>query len=221
MRNRLGLLILIPLFTISALAEDEVPSDRQGRAEVWLGISSWPALDDLVPSASGSFDTTGYALGGALHIPFKRFASSDLFVGVDGFIAVTESSVNGFIGELTVRHAYLGGSAKWLLGPRRRMSLDAGLGLHLVDMAELSDNVYGLEHEAWESSRAGAFVGATWDFGKRDAASSGGLSLGFKVHFVDFGRVYDEDVFIRGLLGNNAGNLDGPVYMLQIGYSMR
>ena len=66
-----------------------------------------------------------------------------------------------------------------------------------------------------------AFVGATWDFGKRDAASSGGLSLGFKVHFVDFGRVYDEDVFIRGLLGNNAGNLDGPVYMLQIGYSMR
>ena len=48
-----------------------------------------------------------------------------------------------------------------------------------------------------------------------------GLSLGFKVHFVDFGNVYDENTFIVPILGDDAGSLSGPVYMLQIGYGGR
>ena len=49
-----------------------------------------------------------------------------------------------------------------------------------------------------------------------------GLFVGFRVHFVDFGRVYDED-FVPGLpaLGADAGTLKGPLYLLRVGYSSR
>ena len=78
-----------------------------------------------------------------------------------------------------------------------------------------------MEHEAWSSSRAGAFIGGTWDVSRGMAGRKNGLSLGFKVHFVDFGNVYDKDILFDPVLGNSAGALDGPIYMVQFGYSGR
>lgn len=48
-----------------------------------------------------------------------------------------------------------------------------------------------------------------------------GLSLSLKVHFVDFGAVQDEDVLFQPLFGADAGELDGPLYLLQIGWAGR
>ena len=39
--------------------------------------------------------------------------------------------------------------------------------------------------------RGGAFVGATWDLGAGRPDHSSGLSLGFRVHFVDFASAHD------------------------------
>ncbi len=215
-------LATIPLWACPAWAQDEAPPiASSSRAEIWLGVSSFPALGDIQPLAAGSFDTTGLGIGGAWHWPVKRFQNSELLLGIDGFIAANDSSVSGFIGDLAARHLYLGGSLKWALGARRNFYLDVGGGYHELDMAELSDYVYGIEHEAWANSTGGAFVGATWDVGAGRPGKTAGLSLGLKVHFVDFGRVYDENTFLQPILGDDAGSLDGPIYMLQIGYGGR
>jgi len=206
-----------------AMAHEEPPTEAfaQHRFEIWLGVSHMPGLDDLEP-LDGDFDSTGFGLGGAWHVPVKRFENSDLLLGIDGYLGVTDSSLSGYIGDVSLYHVYLGGSAKWAFGERRNIYLDAGVGYHGVDITELDDDyLYGDEHEAWSDSAGGAFVGASWDIGAQRAHETAGLTVGFKVHFVDFGRVYDEDTYIGPILGDDAGDLDGPIYVLQIGYGGR
>lgn len=222
MRHKMILLITLLFANPIAFAEEESPERDFGRGELWLGVSSFPGLGDIQPLATAdSFDTMGYALGGAWHFPVMNFESSEVLFGFDGFIAATESNITGVIGDLTARHFFLGASVKWALGARRNFYLDAGAGYHEVDMAELSDYAYGVERVAWKDSAGGAFVGATWDVGAGREHKRAGLSLALKVHFVDFGNVYDEDTFIVGMLGDDAGSLGGPIYMLQIGYGGR
>lgn len=220
-RRSFTIMVLVVAITVPAFA-DEAPSTLPGgRAEIWLGISSFPGLDDIRPAADGSFDSTGFGLGGAWHGRVKQFEHSELLVGIDGFIAANDSNISGFFGDLAARHLYLGISAKWALGASRNFHLDAGAGYHEIDMAELGEYWYGLEHIAWKESTAGAFVGATWDIGAGRPGKTAGLSLGFKVHFVDFGRVYDEDTFFVDILGDDAGKLEGPIYLVQVGYGGR
>jgi hypothetical protein len=220
-RRSFTVLVLMVTFATPALADEALTTVPGGRAEIWLGVSNFPGLDDIRPVADGSFDATGFGIGGAWHGRVAQFEQSELLVGVDGFIAANDSNISGFFGDLAARHLYLGVSAKWALGASRSFYLDAGAGYHEIDMAELGDYWYGLEHVAWKKSTYGTFVGATWDIGASRPGSRGGLSLGFKVHFVDFGRVYDENVFLVRVLGEDAGELEGPVYMLQIGYGGR
>ena len=208
-------------FTLPAMAEPEQLENTSGRYEVWMGIMGWPGISNLQPLVAGSFDEVGIGLGAAYHGPLKRFEHSEVLVGVDGYIGGTGSDVSGTIDDLIARDLYIGVSLKWALGRSRSVQLDAGLGYHLLDMAQVSTRVFGLEHQAWESNRLGAFVGATWDaWASRDNRTSG-LLLAFKVHFVEFGTVHDEDVFLTPLLGSNAGILEGPIYLLQVGFSGR
>jgi hypothetical protein len=219
MRRTIILILLLGLAGTATAANGAPPYGQ--RWEIWLGVSNFPALNDIQPVASGSFDTTGFGIGGAWHFPTARFASSDLLFGVDGFVAATGSSIDGFIGELTARHLYLGGSVKWAFGARRNVYLDAGVGYHELDLAELSDYAYGVEHESWSTSTGGAFIGATWDLGAGRDDKQSGLTLSLKAHFADFGNVHDENTLFVGLLGPDAGELEGPVYMFQIGYGGR
>ena len=41
------------------------------------------------------------------------------------------------------------------------------------------------------------------------------------MHFVDFGPVRDENVFIGPVLGDDAGDLDGTLVELRVGYRSR
>ncbi len=215
------ILLTVLIFASSVLLAEELPIiERGGRFEVWLGATSWPALGDLQPIATGSFDSTGFGLGAGFHVPVRQFENSELLLGLDGFIEATDSKISGVIEDLIARHMYVGGSAKWRFGNARNLSLDAGLGFHLVDIAEVDADSFGsFENEYWESSRLGGFVGATWDFGMNRPDKSRGFFVGLKVHFVDFGSVQEEDANLLPLLGPGAGQLDGPIYILQIGYS--
>lgn len=217
------LLTVIALLLLASpgMAEPEPRHVTSGRYEVWLGMTRWPAMSDVQPLAAGEFDEVGFGLGGAFHGPLKQFENSELLVGVDAFVGGTVSNVRGVIDDLIARDLYLGASLKWALGATRGLQLDAGLGFHLVDMAQVSARYLGLEYETWESTRVGAFVGATWDVWAGRENRSSGLSLAFKVHYVDLGTVRDEDILLVPLLGPNAGKLDGPLYVLQIGYSGR
>ena len=142
-------------------------------------------------------------------------------LGIDAMVAATDSSARGFLEVLTLRHMYLGLSTRWRLGDRRAFSIDAGAGLHIADVAQVDTSYfYGpLEFRSWEQTAGGAFLGATWDIGAGRPLKSSGLFVACKVHFVDFGVVRDEEVLFAPALGSNAGRLDGPVYMIQIGYS--
>lgn len=217
------------MFVVSGLLLLGLPSFAQEsghppqglRSEIWLAVTSWPALGDLQPATSGGFDAAGFGLGGAVHWPVRQSGNSELLIGLDGFVVATGSDISGVIDDVLARQLYLGGSIKWAFGEARNLQLDAGLGFHLADMAEVSTEYFGMEHEAWETSRAGAFVGATWDVGAGRAGKTSGLSLSLKVHFVDFGAVHDEDILVRPLFGADAGDLDGPIYLLQVGWAGR
>ena len=210
------LLLLTLLAAPAAWADDAAPLERGGRAEIWLNVTSWPALRDIEPAAGGRFDETGFGLGGGVWLTLRQFERSELLWGIDGFIAANESNVEGIFADLLARQLYLGGSLKWVLGDERRNSLDAGLGYHLVDIAEVGDYGSGIEREVWETSRASAYVGFTWDLPSASLASRGRWMLGLKAYLADFGTVYGP-----GPIGPDAGRLDGPLYTLQVGYGVR
>ena len=45
--------------------------------------------------------------------------------------------------------------------------------------------------------------------------------LSMKVHFVEFSQVRDEAPLFPATLGQDAGDIGGPVYMFQAGYRWR
>jgi len=201
----------------------EAPEAPGSRWDVSLDLPMWPSLSDLQPIGGGSFDGVGFGIGVSAHWPVKELVNSELLLGVDGSIAATPSNIRGTFESLLARQFYLGGSAKWMFGGRRNLSLDAGLGYYEIDMAQVDSEWYGtLEHEHWSTSKLSGFIGATWDIGAGRPDHDSGFFIGLRVHFADIGRVYDEE-FVpgRATLGADAGRLDGPLYLLRAGLSGR
>ena len=209
-------LLAILLAAPAAWGETAPPPERSARADFWLMVSHWPALEAIRPSAGGRFDATGFGLGGALYVTIGEFANSELLAGIDGFIAANDSNIRGVFNDVLARQLYLGGSLKWALGQERGFTLDTGLGYHLADMAEVGDYYPQMERELWEAHRVSAYVGASWDLPGSSLGSPGRWMLGFRAYFADFGSV-------RGPypLGTDAGRLDGTQYTVQVGYGLR
>ena len=214
------LLIVCGFLALGAYAQDA--NTQQGdsggvRYEVALGFSSWSALADLQPVTDGSFDSVGFVFSGAVHWPVRAYEKSGLLLGIEAGLFPNESDIRFVSDNLLGRGLYLTPSLKWKPGAKRRLSLDAGLGYYLVDIAEVvSDYPWYFETELWSDSSIGGFVGATWDFGS--AARRRGAMLSMKAHFFDMGTVRDEDPLLPARLGPNAGNLSGPMFQLQLGY---
>lgn len=210
-------LILTVLLAAPAAWCDTAPLQRSGpRAELWIAVSSWPSLEAIRPVAGGRFDAVGFGLGSAIYVPLRAFGNSELLAGIDGFIAANDSNIRGAFADVLARQLYLGGSLKWVFGEDRSYSLDTGIGYHLVDMAEVGDAYSGIEREVWETSRVSGYVGASWDLPAFRLDSPGRWMLGLKAFFADFGTVSGP-----GPIGFDAGRLDGPLYMLQVGYGLR
>ena len=209
---------------VTVAAELDTPAEPATgiRTEAWLALSSWPGLNELQPAAGGSFKQIGYGIGAAAHWPVRQLANGELLLGVEGAIMATDSDVPVLLDDLLARHGYVAVSAKWMMGTARNVSLDAGLGVHLVDIAQLeTDYNSASEFESWEESAAGLFIGATWDVGAGRPNKNSGLSLGLRVYFVDLGTVRDEEVYFTPVLGADAGVLTGPLTVLRIGYRWR
>ena len=213
--------------TIEFPEVQEAPETQpQGFGHRWaisLDLLVWPSLTDLQPASGGSFDSLGFGLSGSWHVPIAKFANSDVFLGIDGMFGGTDSGINATYDQLIARQFYLGGSVKWAFGDARNVALDAGIGYHQVDMADVSYSWWTTyENEHWSGEAASWFIGATWEVGAGRPGKSSGLSLGLRVQFADFGTVSDTDrLGIFPALGPDAGDLDGPLYILRIGYSGR
>ena len=216
--------LLLVFVAAGAAAEPETPEDTlaRGRMELWVAVPSWPGLSELEPAAGGAFDDYGLGIGGAIHWPLQRFGGGRMMLGIEGAIQIVESNVPVYLDDLLARDGYVALTAKWMLGKSRALSLDAGLVVHLLDITQLESDYYPyVEFESWEEKAVGALLGVTWDAGAGKPGKDSGLSLGLRVHFVDFGTVRDEDVFFAPVLGTDAGDLTGPIYALQIGYRWR
>ena len=225
MKATLGITTLLLVFVAAgAAAESEAPEDTlaRGRMELWLAVPSWRGLSDLEPAAGGTFDDYGLGIGGAIHWPVQRYGGGKMMLGIEGAVQAVESNVPVYLDDLLARDGYVAVTAKWMLGKSRALSLDAGLGIHLLDITQLESDYYPyVEFESWEERALGALLGVTWDVGAGKPGKDSGLSLGLRVHFVDFGTVRDEDIFIAPVLGTNAGDLAGPICVLRIGYRWR
>ena len=207
-----------------AWADDEIEwvTTSRGRYEVAIGAHIWPGIAKLQPPGGGTFDEVGLNLNFAAHWSVKRFASSELLVGFDLGLSSNESDIRSLTDDVIARNAYLVPSIKWMFGRRHRYSIDAGIGCYLLDIAEVAGEYPVItETQVWEESSLGAYVGGTVNFGGGSPTNSHGVMLSFKTHFVDFGTVHDEDIVFPTTLGQDAGDLSGPVYMLQIGYRWR
>jgi len=209
------------LVATSAYAQEEPAPQRLMRWNLMLDVPLWPALGDLQPVAAGEFDSAGLAISGSLHFPLRTYANSELLLGADLSVGATDSSIQGLLADVQARQFYIGASFKWMFGEQRNLSLDGGLGYHEADIAQVGASwVDSVEFENWGASALGGFLGATWDVGAGRPNRSSGLSLGLRVFYTDFGTVYDQDLIgYTPVLGRNAGDLNGPMYVLRIGYS--
>ncbi len=207
-----------------AWTDDDIEwvTTSRGRYEIAIGVHSWPGIAGLQPARGGEFDEVGLNLSMAGHWPLWRFDKSELLVGVDLGLFSNDSNVRFVTEDLFSRNGYLTPSVKWMFGRKHRYSIDAGAGYYLMDMVELAgDYPLTVETELWEEGAIGGYVGVTVDIGGGDPARNRGVMFSFKTHFVDFGSVHDENTLLPPTLGGSAGDLSGPVYMLQIGYRWR
>lgn len=222
LRNSVLCLAASVSLTDAAIAQHlaKVPAKAGVRTEIWLAASSWPTLSELEPAAGGSFKSFGYGIGAAAHWPLRQYGARSVLLGVEGAITATDSDVPVALDDLLARHGYVAISGKYVVGEARSFSLDVGIAYHLIDIAQLESHFGIVEFETWEETAVGAYVGVTWDPGAGRPGKDSGISLGFKVHFVDFGTVRDENIYVAPILGPDAGELLGPYYV-QIGYRWR
>ena len=118
------------LAAIPTYAQEAPPGFPAARWDLAIELPSWPALQDLRPAGGGSFDSVGFGIGGAWHVPVKTFNNSELLVGTEISIAATGSDIAGIYEDLLARQFLLGLSAKWLLGSARNFSFDGGIGYY-------------------------------------------------------------------------------------------
>lgn len=207
---------LIALLAIASPAAGAEGSQRMApRFEAAIGVHGWPKLADI-RATQGEFDETGFSLGGAAHWPLRRVGNGNVLAGVDFGLFTNDSSISFLLDSLIARGAYLIPSVKWRVA--ERLSIDAGIGVYLVDIAEVASEYFFVETEVWEQGTAGGYVGATWDVTSSEGRRTRGFVVSAKVHFFDLGPVRDEDERLPVRFGQDAGDLSGPLYQLQLGY---
>jgi len=177
-----------------------------------LGAHSWPALSDLDSSIGGTFDSWGMDIEISWHV--RTQGSGRLFWGADMGLFLTGSDIPGERASLTARGLYLVPSIKYPMGATGNFHLDAGLGLYIVDFAELdcaNVNPCMETGETWEATRLGGYIGASMDLYRSPSGRFAGHA-GFKIHYSNFGSPDG--------LGAGAGKLDGPFVMVLFGVSL-
>ena len=207
---------------VAAADAHDAVSKSPWRIDVSIGAHAWPGLTELEALDGGSFDSVGFNLSGAAHYSVRTFDDSELFVGGDCGFMSNSSSITLSFEDVTVRAMYIGPSMKWVFGREHDISLDLGIMYWDIDFAEVeSDYPYYYERVVWKEDAVGGYVGATWDVGAGDPIKTSGVTLNFKAHFVDFGDVTGGHDLLEQTFGPAPGNLEGPIYQLQIGYRMR
>ena len=208
----LCLFALLASIAVPAQQTEEQDGPYPGRVRVAgvAGITKWDSVADLEIANGGSFDSEGINLEFSLHTVVWATRYGDLLFGGD--IGVFSNPGAGYIPELTTLSAqsfYLTPSLKWRFGQYAhfRTHLEAGAGYYKIELAEAD---YFGGDEFWKERTLGGYLGLSFDFPFSIAYLE--PTVGLKVHFFDAGAA--------GGLGPDAGDVTGPVYMLQFGFAV-
>ncbi len=205
------------------------PQSKKHFFAFMLGASYWDNLHNTKPGIAvsdpekfGQFEVLGYNLEISYHGYVTQLLGNELRVGIDFGLFFHQNEkhfdvVNRVSGEridasLNSRGLYLTPSVRWLIGPRglTRFYLGAGVGYYLVDFVEQWGSWE--VNEYFEKGTIGGYLSVGLSIPLlRYNPDRLALCLEGKVHFVNFGSLDD---FSPG-----AGDLTGPIYMLQLGLS--
>ena len=214
----------------SSQAPDTEPPAKKDFFILMIGASYWGNLHNIKPGPSVSnWENFGQfkAWGGNIELSWQRYVTRllgyDLRVGIDfglffhqnekHFDAVIQPYGNRIDVDLNSRGLYLTPNIRWLIGEKGspRFYLGAGMGWYEVDFVEqLSD---GMEaNEYFDKDTIGGYFSAGLNFPwRRDNPDQAAFCLEGKIHFVNFGGL--------GNFAPGAGDLTGPIYMMQLGLS--
>lgn len=210
---------------LGATAGQAAPLDA-GRQRIWLevGISDWPALGDLSPSAPdlppsafGPFDREGWSVGGGWLVRVRDGASGALWLG--GHAAfVRHANTIRFLsmlpdrtapGELKLRTLIAGGAIEWTGRAKGtlRPVLSASLDYAQADAAaQLDEGRTLFDSENERALSASAAVGVETRLAERIA-----LRALVRVRHLDFGSV--------GFAEPTSPELSGTAYGVSLGVS--
>ena len=197
---------------------------------IMIGADYWDNLHDIKPGPAvsspekfGQFEAWGFNFEFSYHRYVTQLLGNELRVGIDfglffnrsekHFDVIILPSGRRINADLNSRGLYLTPSVRWLIGQRgfTRFYLGAGVGYYFVDFVEqLSDGM--VVDKYFDQGTIGGYLSAGLNIPLvRYNPDRLALCLEGKVHFVNFGNLGD---FAPG-----AGDLTGPIYMLQLGLS--
>lgn len=209
-----GLLLFALLASNAVLAQQAEKQDGyypgRFRFASVLGVTKWDSAADLEFADGGSFDKDGINWEFSFHAVVWPTPYGDLLVGGDhGIFSHSGAGYTPELSGLSARGFYLTPSVKWRFGQygHLRTHLEAGAGYYKVDIADAD---YFGGDKIWDKSTVGGYLGLSFDFPLLLAELE--PTVGLKVHFFDAGSA--------GGIGPDAGDLNGPVYMLQFGFAL-
>lgn len=202
-----------------------------------LGGAIWPSLGNkefgttsATANRPGHVSSLGFAFETAYHRHIAHWERGDLYLGGEfgafifgnqGSGDTTQPSTSPITGDLDARVWYAGPSIKFMMGQGRfKYFLGAGGGYYHLDLSESNEiprptcTNFGPCFETKRSvntSAVGGYVSLGVDLAafRTESGWVWRLRLEDKIHLVNFGSL---DTFAPG-----AGNLSGPINVIQIG----
>jgi len=191
------------------------------------GVVYWQNLGELEHTLSGpgsgqfgNFKEWGFNAELGYHRLITQWLGNDILLGMDFGLFFNENERNFEVPvspgggtleiELNSRGLYLTPSVRMVIGKYGsvRLFLGAGAGFYMIDFVEQlpeGDELY----EFAEKETIGGYLSAGVGFPLSSPPDKVTLRLEGKVHFVNFGDL--------GGFAPEAGDLKGPIYMLQAG----
>jgi hypothetical protein len=196
-------------------AQDDLLGDADAawRFRLSLGFGQWDAQRELDTGGPGEFDSGPFVFELGVDYRLAEWGKSDVYVGVDGGIMTTQSDIPGVYTSPTSDVAYFAPSVGFYFGDysSTRFNLRAGVGRYSVEFSELID--YTSLNRTFSETAFGPFVGAGIDIPLKFGSGLNSITLESRAHFVDFGQVEQ--------LEPENGNLEGPIWTIQVGWSRR
>lgn len=215
-RKTLAMILVVALMSsTTTLAQENFyyPGDPDWRFRLNFGFGLWESQQELDPAGPGEFDAGPATLELGFDYRLAEWGETDVYVGLDAGMMITQSDIQGVYTSPTSDLGYLVPSFAFYFGDFEyaRLNVRAGVGRYSVEYSEWLD--YNSLNRSFSEASFGSMVGAGVDIPLRFGSGLNSITLDTRMHFVDFGEVVQ--------LGPDTGYLEGPIWTIQLGWARR